>query len=205
MSVLYKITAFHCPGCGGAINPQKKYCDWCGRKNDIYILKKNIKRPYRVLVETDNGYIHFNDVTKVDMLEPTANTIDCTYLEDDRATYITGHKVDPTFNMTIPLTLRGNEELLKLKGMNDFKLRIEVGDFSAIETIMSMRGLELPDISQNSIVTQSISMDCKENLGMVPIIPRQIANIIHCKNCGAPLKSRIGACDFCGGWNEVEW
>ena len=71
--------------------------------------------------------------------------------------------------------------------------------------VLDIINQHLSDMQQNMIVTQSVSMDCKKTLGIVPIIPRQIANIIHCKNCGAPLRSRIGACDFCGGWNEVEW
>ena len=36
-------------------------------------------------------------------------------------------------------------------------------------------------------------------------IPKDVLDELRCPNCGAPIKSRLCACDYCGGWSEVSW
>lgn len=204
MSKLYQITSYHCPRCGGVAKPSHRFCEWCGR--ELSILIPNVsKKPVRVMVESDNGYIHLNDVLEIGEVAMMPETIDCTALGDVTSTYIARHRtVQPTWDIVFPASYRAQETIEKIKARQDMKVRIEAGEKYAWEMIADAPK-QMPVLDAIEDKT-TLSLDVSEFIGLVPVIPEKIMNEgIRCKNCGAPLKSRIGACDYCGGWNEVEW
>lgn len=204
MSKLYQITSYHCPRCGGVAKPSQRFCEWCGR--ELSILIPNVsKKPVRVMVESDNGYIHLNDVLEIGEVAMMPETIDCTALGDVTSTYIARHRtVQPTWDIVFPASYRAQETIEKIKARQDMKVRIEAGEKYAWEMIADAPK-QMPVLDAIEDKT-TLSLDVSEFIGLVPVIPEKIMNEgIRCKNCGAPLKSRIGACDYCGGWNEVEW
>lgn len=204
MSKLYQITSYHCPRCGGVAKPSQRFCEWCGR--ELSILIPNVsKKPVRVMVESDNGYIHLNDVLEMGEVAMMPETLDCTALEDISSTYIARHRtVQPTWEIVFPASYRAQETIEKIKARQDMKVRIEAGEKYAWEMIADAPK-QMPVLDAIEDKT-TLSLDVSEFIGLVPVIPERIMNEgIRCKNCGAPLKSRIGACDYCGGWNEVEW
>lgn len=215
MSKLYQITSYHCPRCGGVAKPSQRFCEWCGR--ELSILIPNVsKKLVRVMVESDNGYIHLNDVLKIGEVAMMPETLDCTALGDISSTYIVRHRtVQPTWDIVFPASYRAQETIEKIKARQDMKVRIEAGEKYAWEMIADApKSINKPDGKTTTlsldvtefVETTTLSLDVSEFIGLVPVIPEKIMNEgIRCKNCGAPLKSRIGACDYCGGWNEVEW
>lgn len=204
VSKLYQITSYHCPRCGGTAKPSHRFCEWCGRELNILIpnVRKNL---VRVMVESDNGYIHLNDVVSVGEVSMMPETIDCTMLEDVTSTYIERHRtVQPTWDIVFPASYRAQETIKIIQNHQNMKVRIEAAEKYAWEMIADAPKQEpILDAIENKA---TLSLDVSEFIGLVPVIPEKIMNEgIRCKNCGAPLKSRIGACDYCGGWNEVEW
>lgn len=199
MNKLYKITAYHCPRCGGIVNPKSKYCDWCGRELDIIVPSIGVSESQvRILVERDNGYIHLNDL--------------CSATYTEHPIYDNYRTVDGVLHRSIAtqssvalsfyITQRCSETVDEIKN-SQIKLRIEQFD-KAFEldgytsnTSMEISAMELAKFNMQFVSDKSINQ--------VPLIPHKIISKIKCPNCGAQLKSRMGACDYCGGWNEVEW
>ena len=189
--------------CGGVIDPNKKYCDYCEReiKAKGFFNSRNLN--LRLLIEGKNGLINFNDIMAIETTSYTP-TIDCTTLEDDYSRRIVKKKEDITFDFTIFDTARGRE-LFSLLNTKPMKTRVEmVSGFTD-------KAWEMTTYVGN---IKSEIQYCKYNIKLIAIdemksfdscIPNNVLEVLRCPNCGAPIKSRICACDFCGGWSEVEW
>ena len=206
--ILYKVTAYHCPACGGSTSPDKRFCDYCGRelKDESYYSKSRPK--IRLLAKCENGFVYFNDIIGIERRE-YKSYIDCTYLEDTRPRMIMGLSRGNTLDFTIPFTKRGNELgiLVSKLGLTDIRF----------EAIIDKKGMAFEtngyfsscfsEITEYAIAKQKIKViaDNSNSKYINEAIPQNVIDEMRCPNCGAPIKSRLCACEYCGGWNEIEW
>lgn len=57
----------------------------------------------------------------------------------------------------------------------------------------------------DTVLEQTINFISVDEMTVGKAIPQEVLDEFRCSNCGAPILSRYGACDYCSGWNEVEW
>ena len=119
--ILYKVTAYHCPRCGGITEPTRKYCEYCER--DLAIRSKNQNR-VRLLIDCGN-YVFFDSIKKIDFTS-TPQIIDTTMLGDCRQHYIKG-LYDNKFKVDMMATAR-TAELFQLEYTGLHKIRLECLD-----------------------------------------------------------------------------
>lgn len=205
--ILYKITAYHCPKCGGATEPTKKYCDFCEREllAQQYLKERKLKK--RVLIDCGKDFVNFNEIIDVGTIADEPQVIDCTCLEDHHLHHIQGVRASsPTFDFVIPLTDRG-KELNSLIDNERHKVRFEVASLGR-EMACEMDGFissEVRQVMWGNVSTQKICIDAMDFKMFDHVIPDEVLEDFRCPNCGAPVKSRYGACDYCGGWSVCEW
>ena len=204
--ILYKVTAYHCPKCGGATEPTKIYCDYCERELMAQKFLRERQNHMRVLIDCGKDFVNFNEILTVGALDSEPETIDCTMLEDTKTRYITGIRQNPTFGFEIPLTDRGKELNALIDG-SMHKVRYEMC-YLGMEMAYEMDAFittMVKQIRQYGVSTQLVSLDVLDMQKFDHVIPNEILEELRCKNCGAPIKSRFGACSYCGGWSEVAW
>lgn len=197
--ILYKVTAYHCPRCGGVTKPTKRYCEYCERELGLRRLNKNKMR----LIVDCGEYVYFDAITNIITTE-TYNMIEATTLEDTHRKMISSPIVDRNMEVTFTMDERGRE-LLNL-GLNKIK-RIRLENIEA--DIGYEQDAYLGDISIIN-PTEQILLGRMRLIGygkseIGRAIPQEVINELRCPNCGAPIKSRYGACDYCSGWSEIAW
>lgn len=197
--ILYKVTAYHCPRCGGITEPTKKYCEYCERELGLRRLNKNKMR----LIVDCGEYVYFDAITNIITTE-NYNMIEATTLGDSHRKMISSPVVDRTMEVTFNMDERGRE-LLKL-GLYKIK-RIRLENIEA--DIGYEQDAYLGDMSFINPTEQIILGRMKligygkSEIGRA--IPQEVINELRCPNCGAPIESRYGACDYCSGWSEIAW
>ena len=207
--ILYKITAYHCPRCGGVTEPTKKYCDYCERELKLEkFTKDNRSLKVRLLVDCCRDYVNFNEITSIDSVPNEPQYIDCTLLDDYKVTRIKEVEYEPTMDLYMPFTFRGRE-LASLISTNEiYKMRIEYQGCNGFAGAFDIKGSldnVMAEMRQYSLGYQKISINPIEFNRSDDLIPKDVLKEFRCPNCGAPIKSQYGACDWCGGWSAVEW
>lgn len=205
---LYKVTAYHCPRCGGITNPNKKYCEYCERElldNKMFVKQKP---EFRILVEGNNGLVNFNGIRSFNIeQEPIA--IDTTSFNSIWKKYVPGiADYSSTLNLEMPLTERVAELVYWAKrGIRKIRFEVKHGDFAqALEAQSYLLSDGIMTGNPGEIVTAEFGFQILGDVEVFnDVIPKHILNTMTCPNCGAPIRSRLGTCDYCGGWNEVEW
>jgi len=190
-----KITAYHCPWCGGATNPYEKVCRYCLNKM-ARIGRKS--RDVRVLINCGEDYVYFDDIITVSrqIHEPSVD-IDM----DGRRYYSLASQREETFSVDMILTERSQKlyEMIGWLKPNDIRFEFLAKD-RAIET----RGYPTIEMTSSSYIrsvwTATLTF---QTFGDTKIYDTAVPKGITCPNCGAEITSKYGACDYCGGW--VEW
>lgn len=201
---LYKVTAYHCPRCGGVTRPDKKYCEYCERElldNKMFVKQKP---RFRILVEGNNGLINFNGIRSFNIeQEPIA--IETTTLDSTWERYVPGNS--STLNLEMPLTERVAELVYWAKrGQKRIRFEARYGKFAQALEAQSYLSDSIITGEPGDIVTAEFGFKFLGDVEIFDdIIPAYILETMTCPNCGAPIRSRLGTCDYCGGWNEVEW
>lgn len=206
----YKITAYHCKHCGAPTKPGKELCDWCGmgiasKYNPIpEKYRKYLKKSVRVLIDAGADFIYFDSVSSVGGICTEPEEIEVTTLDSSSQNFVLGREIyTPSWNFTMPYTKRGLELFNKLDKDKTYNMRLELLDIDkAFE--MSIKPQELTPMA----ISQDCLMECE-----VSFAPERIdgfkdlmtPDTMTCPNCGAPVKSHYGACDFCSGWLEYEF
>ena len=198
--ILYKVTAYHCPRCGGVTDPKKKYCDYCSR--DLEIRRKENKRQIRMLIDCGN-YVFFDEVRNI-KTTCTPTMIEVSTLADGRCSFIKGRQ-ENTLSVTMATDTERGRELSELLHSGIHKVRFEL--------LYADLGYEqecyVTKISQNfySAATglQEIDFVGVGEAKTGGAIPQEVLDEFTCPNCGAPILSRYGACTYCSGWSEVDW
>lgn len=199
--ILYKTKAYHCPRCGGITEPTKKYCEFCER--DLAIRSESkYKGMIRILIDCGN-YVFFDSIRKFEPIEH-AHEIDCTCLEDTRRTVIRSVP-DYEFRIWMPTTER-TAELMKLpySGIKNVRVEIPYNDVS-FEMQSYVSNVDVQMWSTNIMMETQLHFICTSEPKQGRSVPEEIMKEMRCPNCGAPIKSRYGACDYCSGWSEIEW
>lgn len=198
--ILYKVTAYHCPRCGGVTEPTKKYCDYCER--DLTIRKKDHTNDFRLLIDSGN-FIFYDELINFTMYE-RAESLEVTCL-NDVSRQIIQSPVTHDFTIQLPLTRRGTE-LAKHHYGGVHKIRFEhLGVDRAFETVAYIESFA-NEISYNTVAIQTIKfVSVGKELNYSSAIPFEVMSEMRCPNCGAQIRSQYGACPFCSGWSEIEW
>lgn len=206
---LYKITAYHCSHCGAPTDPNKELCDWCAQK----ALLKNFRQKQmfsksivRVLVETGGNYINFDQIISISDISSEPEKIEVTTLEDimsGEQKFIYGRRSIDNWSFTMPVTKRSYELSNKLEREKNYNIRIEALEADmAFEYSAEYINQTIPIAKKNELIKFDLNFIPKDIKGIIKtLVPPNMT----CPNCGAPIKSRLGACDFCGGWIEFEF
>ena len=201
----YNLTAYHCPNCGGVTNPENGECDYCKSQIRLkqYLAKEIRRRGARLLVDCDGNYVYMNNVTAIK--RESHSQISVNTLSDMRPRYLASEELR---DMSLDLTLHYDHQSMidfekKVLGRGkSIRARIELlGRDRAIETKLYFPSmLPMPEFASNELIETSFTTivdgDIKQFDTVVP-------EGCTCPNCGAPIKSRYGCCDYCSGW--VEW
>ena len=156
----------------------------------------------RLLIDCGN-YVFFDNIINMEF-EQTAPTIDVTLLEDTTVKCIQGVRSEDKFSVEMPLDTRTAElKNLDFSGFHNIRLEHLGADMGYeqkcyITTMVS-------EISPNGIAVQKIEFVGIDEAILGKVIPKEVMSELRCPNCGAPIKSRYGACDYCSGWVECEW
>ena len=199
----YKMIAYHCRNCGGNTDPEKEYCDYCSGQ---LMLKRFINsvpqttKPFRLLIACSDDYVNFNTIKTIDYAS-SPQRIEVSTLEDNASVYIDGIHTDHSVSANVPLDKRGIFLLNKLEDNKRYDVRVEYPlidkciDFKAYTT---KRAIESIDAIPNAKLNLVIDSAPKMYDGIKP-------KNAYCPNCYAPVTSRYGCCDYCGGWVEWVW
>lgn len=199
--ILYKVTAYHCPRCGGVTEPTKKYCDFCGR--DLKLRRENHINRARMLIDCGN-YVFFDEIKRVDTVI-TPSTLEVTTLEDTRRRFIRGTNVNRELTVTFLSNTERGRELFALPLSGIHKIRFEMLESDLGYEQECYIGNVERKINGSDLITETINFIGVNEMIVGNAIPQKVLDEFRCPNCGAPILSRYGACDYCSGWNEVEF
>lgn len=195
----YKMISYHCRNCGASTNPEKEYCDYCSGqlmlKRFIDVVPK--RKKIRLLVDCGEDYINFDTI---DVYIPQPPKIDVTTLEDDFGTHEYGRQEFKCIETSIILDKRSIFLLGKIQENDNYGVRIE---YPYEDLCIEFQAKPLiQEFSASDII--------RAKLSLVMQSPATMQNRIEpvdafCPNCGAPVTSRYGCCDYCGGWVEWVW
>ena len=200
----YKITAYHCKHCGAPTKPGKDLCDWCGMKIFSQRFTKIPQRlRTRLLIDAGVDFIYFDNILSIGGFSIPQETIEVTTLEDREPHYVKNLTYDPHWNITMPHTERGFELFNKLEQDKEYNIRLEMLDTDqAFEMTAKPDSLISQAVSPNEVARCEVSFLPTYFDGIKKLIT---PDAMTCPNCGAPVNSHYGACDFCGGWVEYEF
>lgn len=203
---LYKITSYHCRNCGGMVEPGQDICDFCKRKSAYKKYKgKGIQQmKARLLIDSDEDFVVFDGITSMSSDEIAPESIEVTLLGDEeRQFFISGAYNPPSLEIEFLITDRSIYQLSKLDLRKTYKTRLEMiyGENSMSYDIDGcLTEINTMTMRETGFATQSITL---LQVGEKKLNTRYVPDGMTCPNCGAPIKSRYGVCDYCSGW--IEW
>lgn len=106
----------------------------------------------------------------------------------------------PEIGITMPLTERGTDLFDKIKSGTRYNTRIEVLDIDKAFEINSEVDISIPKFAVGEQLETRILLSSGKDYSVCQTV---VPDDCTCPNCGAVIRSRYGACDYCGGW--VEW
>jgi len=199
--ILYKVTAYHCPRCGGVTKPTKKYCDYCSR--DLNIRREKHNCIARMLIDCGE-YVFFDEIKQIETFQTPS--IDCTTLEDSRRICIKGAVTDNKISVVMDTNTDRSRELLSLAYNGIHKVRFELlGADLGFEQECYISDIQNDVYSPRARLEQKINFVGIGEMKQGGAIPQEVLAEFRCPNCGAPILSRYGACDYCSGWSEILW
>lgn len=200
----YRITSYHCPNCGGATDPMSGTCKYCDSEISLRPFGGKLKqRQVRIMIDCGEDYIYFDRIMSLQQQM---------YRDFDSYIDITGnihnqiHDLGRRADVRISIDKRGLDLIKKIDFGKIYDTRIE---FLWLDKAFEMKSY-IPmfewdsdaGFHSNTRMMGNLSFisasETKEFNGLVP-------SDATCPNCGAPVKSRYGCCDWCGGWIEYEW
>lgn len=200
--ILYKVTAYHCPRCGGVTNPTKKYCDYCSR--DLAIRRDGNRNIVRMLIDCGD-YVFFDEIKAIETVQ-TPPMIDCTMSVDGTRHAIRGRARENEISVVMATDTDRSRELLSLAYSGIHKVRFElIGADIGYEQECYISDVQRDVYKPRARLEQKINFVGIGEMKQGGAIPQEVLAEFRCPNCGAPILSRYGACDYCSGWSEVAW
>lgn len=176
----------------GVTNPEKEFCAYC----DEWI--KTIRR---AVISPKNRLLL--DVSRTNASGSIPLKAKRGYVYLDRLNNIEVDTEDGVIYVNFDYKSRIEEDFFnEVRGMKAVPTRIELlGEDKAIELKADLpKFLPMPEFSQDGLLTLTIAMMIDSDIkAFDTVVPDEMS----CPNCGAPIKSKYGCCDYCGGW--VEW
>lgn len=202
----YKMIAYHCRNCGGNTDPEKEYCDFCSGQ---LMLKKFINshskmKKLRLLIDCDNDYVNFDTIRTIET-EISHPRIEVEVTDNMWCSrYVDPIKTQGIVSTEMPCDKRSMFLLSKINKNKPYKIRIE---YPYEDICFDFKGYpKTKEIEYTGYLyeTPTIRLDLIQDSEMKMydgIIPKNA----YCPNCYAPITSRYGCCDYCGGWVEWVW
>ena len=190
-----KIIAYHCRHCGAPVDPEQEICGFCNKP--IQYNGRVGKRMARVLIDSGNDFVYFDQITEIET-QSRYDEIDASFMTPDGHLHRVIGSLKNDFTVRMPMTDRSAELLSTLNFGKRYTVKIELANIQTYE-MQTYIEPQMPDIKQDCIVMNELKLyqdsDIKNYFLKVP-------DGVFCPNCGALLKSRYGACDYCNGWVE---
>ena len=196
------ITAYHCMACGAPCEKDTLYCRYCKTRYEADAIDsfEIAHSKVRLLADCGNDYVYF-PVHEVGAYNPPP-AIDFGRSEDGRLHRIVGiMDIPDTIDVTVYASKNLLSKQLAMQNKASMKLRFEIngiadgfnleGYFSDTTTVF-----EHPDSGARCIFKIIPTKDVGWQRLKDPPVD------IRCPNCGAPINSRYGCCDYCTGWVE---
>lgn len=199
------VTAYHCKACGAVCLPGEKFCRWCRtRYEDDAIESINFcESGVRLLAECGNDFVYFpiKEMTEVRNVPVEIWAERDTFGRVHRT--ITGLCDLGVTKFEIQYSRKAAEKFQKMVHRRNVNMRVEIGSmnqgYAFTGSFIGLQQTIIPgDENQNKLDVSVLPHDIKgwEQLEDEP--PEDL----RCPNCGAPIKSRFGCCDYCTGWVE---
>lgn len=195
------ITAYHCMACGAPCEKDTLYCRYCKTRYEADAIDsfEIAHSKIRLLADCGNDYVYF-PVHEVGAYTP--KTFEVGRTEDNFLRRIPGLR-DPgdTFDLTVYATPNIIRKQLAMKNKGIVKMRIEI---AGVSSSFNMEGY----FSEMSLLYGSPNEEMRSDLKIIPtkdvgwLRMKDPPVDIRCPNCGAPINSRYGCCDYCTGWVE---
>lgn len=201
---LHKITAYHCRHCGGIVEPGEEICEYCRNKSKYADYNgKMPKHQVRIMFDCGEDFVYFDTIQSIEV-GYEQDIIDTTTLYDERKKFIRPQNRNQSIGVSMPFTDRGCELIGMIFDDSIVRTRFEFlssGFAYEADTYISRHKEHfIPDA--NSLMMMDFTLTTVDGMEYnKKIVPEDC----KCPNCGAPINSRYGACDFCGGWIEWEY
>ncbi len=197
------VTAYHCKACGAVCRPTERLCRHCQTKyeNEACSSMDFHKNEVRLLAACGDDYVYFPVKQLTAFSDPP--TVEVTRYDDKlHRRYVTGLRDVCRTELTVIYDKNAVQKFANMRKSGILDMRIEMG---AMDTGFSFSGYFannwIPLNTAEANKTMDISVIPIEVNGWVPL--GDVPDDVRCPNCGAPIKSRFGCCDYCTGW--VEW
>ncbi len=197
MKMKYRIDAYHCPNCGGVGDPKIGKCLYCGGK---FVYKPPQKRKARILVDGLRDYVYYENILE---LEVEQRPIHESFITPDGYMLNQHVRTEGEIRFAVPTTAEGIKQTIQLR--ENFNaprnVRIELLEQDlAFETKCYLGNCESMVPSALSMARSYITLIQDDDIRQFDtVVPEEM----NCPNCNAPVKSKYGCCDYCGGW--IEW
>ena len=189
-----KIVNYHCRHCGAPVNPEQDICDYCNMP--IHYKERAGARTIRTLIDTDNDFVYFDRIIELSSYQSEPEMIEVTTRFDTVRHYVPARPSANRLDVGMKLDDRGWELLRKLDISKRYNIRFELSNIIAYQMPIYISDFKMPDNNDSKMsLTFIADGDIKKN-------ELELPKGITCPNCGGLLKSRYGACDYCGGWVE---
>ena len=195
----YKLINYHCRHCGAPVEPGKERCSYCEQIARYQKFVGGKGKLLTLLVDTDNDFVNFNEITNISSTSDYSDTIDCTMLGDSRGRYILGRDFNTgRIELDMPFTERGHELIQKLKP-RVYRMKFEINGTKIAYETKAYIGEIQTEWSNSDVRTAHITLIRDDDMKYSEL---EQPKGLTCPNCDAPIISRYGACGYCGGWLE---
>ena len=190
MNERYKITAYHCRSCGGEVEPGKR-CRYCGKLARFAYDRRKMLNRSRILVDCGQDFVYLDDIRDLVCKKQIVTSNLCTL----NGTFQMFNREECEITVNLYPSERGRE-LYRMLNREIYNTRLELLDNDRAFELKSYLSSIESDIFGETTLT-FVQQDAMKMFNTV------VPDGCTCPNCGAPVISRYGACDYCGGW--IEW
>ena len=200
------VTAYHCMACGAPCAKDTLICPYCRTRYETDAQESisfwgSDKFKVRMMMASDRNFVYFPVWELGEINEP--QTIDIGQGIDGRLHRIPHLNAFPIdVKIKIPATLETLKKESKMRKEGNVQIRIEINQMDrAFRFDGYMAETRLTSVGVNEPYTLDLSVIPTKLSGWEYL--RELPTDLRCPNCGAPINSRTGCCDYCTGW--VEW
>ena len=195
------VTAYHCMACGAPCAKDTMICPYCRTRYEDDAVDSIFGSKSRLLVDCGHDFVYF-PIEEIEEFNPSPE-IDCTLASDYQVRRIPGLRdAGDTFNLGVATTQNTLKKFDNVQKLGIVKMRVEIGGFHSGFDVTGSFSYMLSEMNGVGEVAMSkLAITPYSCIGWQRL--REPPTDLRCPNCGAPINSRTGCCDYCTGW--VEW